>query len=483
MTVDFGRRKAEGGKRSDSLALSLQTSSNHAAQLPLSALPPSPLPPSAFPPPRSGISLIEVLISMFVMLFGLMGVASIFPVGNYYVVEGEKHDMGSLLAANAFEEIQARGMLRPELWLYAGTTVGTTAVPTETGATGVSIGTTNGNEVIQPVGAVNPGWLNIVPGVGTDPGSGHAWVIDPMSTAAAITGTNLDVWPINDHQAATNTSNPWLPAPAGSLFALEGRRWPVRRISLPQAAGVPLTTSVAETIFRLRNDLAVEMPERDDAPSIQRWRTADIDSVTGNPNNTPNDPNDDTLLTRQYHGNYSWLATIVPLTEQAHEGLQPALRQSYPYEVSVAVFYKRVPTPSAETERLLRAELLPGGELVMYGDSTDEVDKGLDGIKSGAWVAVMGVNQTTGAFMMKWYRLLALDEETYSDIVVSEAGSNFPLRRAMLLGPDWPATPDPAKPGFFLPYVANLRVAIFPGITSVVTREMVMEQNSLWRGD
>ena len=31
---------------------------------------------------RHGISLMEVLISMFVLLFGLMGVAAIFPVGN-----------------------------------------------------------------------------------------------------------------------------------------------------------------------------------------------------------------------------------------------------------------------------------------------------------------------------------------------------------------------------------------------------------------
>ena len=67
---------------------------------------------------RRGISLIEVLISMFVLLFGLMGVAAIFPVGNYYVVEGEKYDQGSALIQNALEEIEARGLLRPEAWLY-----------------------------------------------------------------------------------------------------------------------------------------------------------------------------------------------------------------------------------------------------------------------------------------------------------------------------------------------------------------------------
>ena len=38
---------------------------------------------------RSGISLIEILVSIFVLLFGLMGVAAIFPVGNHYVIEAK----------------------------------------------------------------------------------------------------------------------------------------------------------------------------------------------------------------------------------------------------------------------------------------------------------------------------------------------------------------------------------------------------------
>jgi len=59
---------------------------------------------------RRGISLVEILVSIFVLLFGLMGVAAIFPVGNHYVVEGEKFDLGSSLARNAFEEIKARGI-------------------------------------------------------------------------------------------------------------------------------------------------------------------------------------------------------------------------------------------------------------------------------------------------------------------------------------------------------------------------------------
>lgn len=227
-------------------------------------------------PPR-GISLMEVLISMFVLLFGLMGVAAIFPVGNHYVIEGEKYDLGQLMAENAFEELQARGILRPELWWYSD----------DAGEVNTVTGTTL---FIQPSGAANPGYFN------ADPiqGSGHAFVIDPLGTA-----NGAEVHFPSEADIKSNLS-PWNPPPSGP--SISGTLWPVRRMTLPipdpNNPGFPqkMTTAVAETIFRLRDDLAVEMPERDDVPSIQRWVTADIDN-NGNANNTPNDPNDDTLLT------------------------------------------------------------------------------------------------------------------------------------------------------------------------------------------
>src|SRR5215207_700910 len=74
---------------------------------------------------RRGISLLEVLISMFVLLFGLMGVASIFPVGNHYAGKGEQYDRGAALADQAFADIKARGMLNPSAWIYPDAATGT----------------------------------------------------------------------------------------------------------------------------------------------------------------------------------------------------------------------------------------------------------------------------------------------------------------------------------------------------------------------
>ena len=381
---------------------------------------------------RGGITLMEVLISMFVLLFGLMGVAAIIPVGNHYVVQGEKFDRGNTLALNAFEELQARGILNPEAWIDP-----------------------YNNRFIDPNGAFRIPTTTIG---GSGFGPGHAFVIDPLSIGSVLSPSpppaDLDVWPRFDETGAPdNTANDWAMSP-GTLRRLSGQRWPVRRLTLPiPVPGSPgisrqMTSPVAETIFRLRDDLQVELPERDDFPGTLRWTVGGGHRVT-----------------RQYQGNFSWLATVVPLTLAGRDALQPAARSDHPYEVSVVVFYKRVDTPQAETERLIEAEMLPGGELIMLGNSQLEVDAKFENVKSGDWVAVMGVNQSTGAFLLKWYRLLALEEEAYIDSTYSTTQS---IRRAMVLGPDWPEDS-----------LLNLRVAIFPGVASVVTREMVLETGAL----
>lgn len=229
-------------------------------------------------------------------------------------------------------------------------------------------------------------------------------------------------------------------------------------MTLPRATPYPLDMDAAETIFLLRDDLAQEMPTSGDQPSIQRWA---VDS-SGN------------LLARQFKGNYSWMATVVPCSANALLGLQPSARlyDEY-YEVSAAVFYKRDITPSASTsgspgsERLIAGEFLSQGELVLYATTsaqdTQEVDTAVDGLKPGNWICVMGVRQTDGLFLMKWYKLLALDDETTNSIVLNNSTVSSPVagRYAMVQGPDWPSTS-----------VTDLRVAILPGVIDVYTRVM-----------
>ena len=117
------------------------------------------------------------------------------------------------------------------------------------------------------------------------PVRGMLGVLDPLGSAGVGHTTNNqgDLWPLLPLTSALNFWNG---------IGLEGQRWPVRRITLPipdpnTGGSQRLTTSVAETMFTLRDDLAVSIPERDDAPGIQRWSTADINPTTGSDKQSP----------------------------------------------------------------------------------------------------------------------------------------------------------------------------------------------------
>lgn len=427
------------------------------------------------PTKRRGISLLEVLISMFVLLFGLMGVASLFPVGSHYAAQGEQFDRSTALSDAAFDELLARGMLKPETWLYGN------PLKDNNGAnyndTTVSSITNNGDiEVINP----NTQMFNL-PFVNGGPG--RAFVIDPIGAAAAI-DPQVQFFPYANYLTGMlNNEMPsqWQTVPATwpdpATWPIQEDVWPIRRVSLPAPEYVSarpfqvLPLLVADTIFSLHDTLSVELPEEDDRPAIQRWKTVDVNPNNGNANNTPDDPSDDTLLRREYEANYTWLASVVPVTNSGLEALQPALSEygSKAYDVSVAVFHRREEAPSETSERLLEAEYLAGGELILSSTINEAaVDDALEDIRPGSWIAVAGVNPTNGAFLMKWYRLLSLDNDT------DDTGGSTPIyfRRAMLDGPEWPL-PDPSTG---ITNAPNLRAILLPGIVSVTTRSIPMQQ-------
>ena len=375
---------------------------------------------------------------MFVMLFGLMGVAAIFPVGNHYAAKGEQYDRGAVLAGSAFAEVKARGLLQPNFWVYSD---GTSPFIDSAGATA--------NAFHFPfVGPSNP------------PGPGHAFVIDPLGSAQAAVGDTLsNYFPYNANYQ-DNNANPWLNAAPQKL---PGALWPVRRVTLPVGT-VKMGPRVAEAIFRLRDDVVGELPTENDRPGMQRWQVVDT-------NNTPKFLPDDTPLARAYAGNYSWLATVQPTGGDALLGLQPANPRygSYLYEVSVAVFHKREDIPAVETERAITAELGPGGDLLLYSlDAIDEVDAAVADIRATQWIAVAGVHPVTGKFLMKWYRLLSVDDETARTPLLSNYSKQVYGRHAMLEGPEWPTAAN-------IQVAPNLQAILLPGVIGVSTQTLKIQ--------
>jgi hypothetical protein len=130
-------------------------------------------------------------------------------------------------------------------------------------------------------------------------------------------------------------------------------------------------------------------------------------------------------------------------------------------EVSVAVIRKR-----EGDERMLAAEYNQGGELTVSG-AEEELEAALDGVRSGDWMLLAGVDPTSGRMMLKWYRMLSLDDE-------NDTTGTVAVRRAMLDGPEWPRNPD-ATPANQYP-VQELRAIFIPGVVSVGTQLLPLEQ-------
>jgi hypothetical protein len=310
-----------------------------------------------------------------------------------------------------------------------------------------------------------------------DPHPGYAFVIDPMGAAAGRAQTPALIPNHSFPGYDANAAGAAVTKPA-AWTTLYGSEWPIRRLTLLQAPNQFMSGPVAETIFRLRDDVTNELPAENDRPGIQRWTA--VDSTGGTPNNTPKDPSDDTLLARSYTGNYSWLATVVPTSNDSLLALQPINSRfgSDLYEVSVAVFNKREVLPSAESERAISAQMLQGNELLIYDANVENIDAAAEGIRPGNWIAVAGERQGTvgGQLLLKWYRILSIDDETQEDQpIYSNSGNltgNYSVRRVMLDGPDWPLA-ELGTSGVRADITP--RAILLPGVISVATQMLPME--------
>ncbi len=69
---------------------------------------------------RGGVSLMEVLISIFVISIGLMGIAALIPVANYALLETSKADRSAACGQAAMRDIRVRGLADPLIWTPSG---------------------------------------------------------------------------------------------------------------------------------------------------------------------------------------------------------------------------------------------------------------------------------------------------------------------------------------------------------------------------
>ena len=164
---------------------------------------------------RSGITLLEVLISIGVLAIGLLGAALLIPIAQHKAVQGTLEDRKAMVGRRAFHEFRVRGFNRPRLWKVVSDGKFTTPIP-----------------------------------IAPNPVQYRAYCIDPRMIA-------------NTFQAAPQVQQ----FPAFANLPM------VRTTLRSQPPDIPgdaiLTPQQADEIFTFKDDLVIEAPNRKEEPPSQ----------------------------------------------------------------------------------------------------------------------------------------------------------------------------------------------------------------------
>ncbi|MFC1597261.1 hypothetical protein ACFL5Q_04900 [Planctomycetota bacterium] len=433
------------------------------------------------------MSLLEVLISIFVLSIGLLAVAAVIPVGRYAIVEAAKSDRAAACGQAVLNDVKVRRMINPGNW-----------------------GRADGQAISQQ----RPWcWGDTTPA----PPAAQTHVREsgyPLGESYAIDSFNVAGKPLNDRQQLThfpyNIRNLGFPI-------LPGRVWGWTRMRRVTWNGVGLNQLLASGVFGWHDDLRIPVPGDETQRPRQMFVNRSVSGAVegrafpfmagdGGPVRNP--------LQGQDSGDYSWMVTVTPVAER-HDfvypndtGSIPDLRYPYNYsrnapvyDVSVVVFYKRdTPPPSDyesggvredETPSERQVELmfigtgLGGGDVLLFtlhrnpADITTARDRRdyLD-IKENEWLMVSGrywylyeyylqdgtrlspdpndpdyedplisTSTRVPVGVHKWYRVVTAGETVSEDFNnngvldpgedLNNSGSIDWYREATLAGPDW----------------------------------------------
>ncbi len=398
---------------------------------------------------RRGVTLMEVLIAMGILLVGLLGAAALFPVGSYFMQKGDIADRGSAIAKVAFADLVTRG-IDPDEWQVWDPTWN------------------NNNGAYQPMGQSMRAWMTnyrLNAGVSTmaafqtalNDAGGFSYLIDPIGIAEGTrTGLNPNalsrapynaqlIWETEMPEGMTGVNANWV--------SVYGNSFPVRRLTTASASmGTFPSPLLAERQFGSRDDISYTTQEGD-LPTHQR--------VAGFDDN--GDLRPEIGWARNNTGNYSWLVSIAPSQSKAREALanDPG---AYYYDVTVVVFYKRPVQSIQQTERLVGGQVIAtgtgGGEILLSKLGDGIAASPYEELRQGQWVMVCGPHPSATPedplFFTQWYRVLAIDEEEKGFLQDEETQRLVGLR-----GPDWPWAPG-----------AQVRVGLFPGAVAVHTKSL-----------
>lgn len=409
---------------------------------------------------RRGVSLLEVLFAIGVMVVGLLGAAALLPIAADQVRKGNNLDQGAAVGQQATQDFMAHGMANINNWW--------TFNP---GLSLVTAVNTRQSFCIDPRFVID-----------NDPSNPTVQVVLPPSYASSPYDPTL--FPF---YTITNPS--------------EAR---MQRISLVQAPfalpRLPMTRIQADQVFVSHDRLLVSRPTDKTLPATPvigwgpgtdgAWGAASTDDDGNGRTDDGSEAGggDDLVAYRSAEDDVSWLATLVPHV-QGSDFAGATLSGDDTYTLSIVVFRNRsgsllmnsgAPSPPDETTREQLALVDTFGSAgVNGGDVRLQVPlaqkEQLAALKEGDYVMLSGKmvdqpfvhsNTPTLVNYFAWYKVVATEAEIDSDATNA-------YRYISLLGRDW-TRPE------WLTFAQPTQAVLVPGVISVYERTVRLEATSLW---
>jgi hypothetical protein len=173
---------------------------------------------------RNGITLLEILVSIFILVIGLLGTAALIPIGNSEALKGQIAHRGAEVGVRAYHEFRVRRMNDPRNWLA------------------------NGQPCTEPTGGAS--------------GGGNHELKESFRNKAVC----IDAWAsaVGGQSFPYNTTG-GLPMPVLSL-----RRTPFSNEEAGASAGF-MSVPFARAVFSSRDTLTFERPEDSLKPAQQKF--------------------------------------------------------------------------------------------------------------------------------------------------------------------------------------------------------------------
>ena len=468
---------------------------------------------------RRGLTLIEVLMSIFVLSVGLFGVAALLPLGQKKMIEGSIDQRKAQVAESAFEYLGSQGGLNPGRWISAAGApydavrivpatgaIGRVLCPVATGSTASAI-ITNSPNLSTQAQVYNDSVIEFRTGrlrgqrrvVGTYTVSGAAKTLAPTTALPAdpyagdTLGTDAnsngrydpgDTYTDDNNNGVYDAPDTFvvirarpfaidpllvgkLGTAAGDFFA---SNMPRMTLSSPAGTVTPMPLAAAEALATADDDYIYATPSGSDPPSqvyvsepyidVNNNGVYDsgVDTFTASQHDMNGNGSWDGPLKRKSELNLSWAATLVPTMGGNTEQ----------YRVSVVVFYKR----PLEALRTIGANSIVGSEPIQM-----EVQFGASGLGGGAALLRADVGSATAQEELKpvraghWILVSSANGREHRWYRISSIGPAYQdsgrwTRNVSLAGTDWNTTTVADQ---------TAKAVYYPGVVGVFERNMPIE--------